>query len=124
MVSPAMLDNMELTLHWRTIHGDLSKLLAFQAHTLTLRGAINNYETAQGNLKQGAVKIVVRGVPQKMTLGKFERASETESESTLNLDYIKIWVDGTEILEYDKFNFIFRVNGTDYMSGTRAAIGR
>ena len=59
-----------------------------------------------------------------MTLGKFEKASETESESTLNLDYIKIWVDGNEILECDKLNYIFRVNGEDYMAGTRTAVGR
>ena len=59
-----------------------------------------------------------------MTLGKFERASETESESTLNLDYIKIEVGGKEILEYDKFNFFFTVNGVDYLAGTRTAIGR
>lgn len=124
MVSPAMMDNLELTLHWRTIHGDLTKLLAFKAHTLTLRGALNNYETAEGKLKQPAIKIVVRGLPQKMTLGKFERASETESESVLNLDYIKIWVGGTALLEYDKFNFVYKVNGTDYLANVRTAIGR
>ena len=124
MVSPGMMDNLELTLHWRTIHDDLSRLLAFEAHTLTLRGALNNYETAGGELSQSPIKIVVRGLPQKMTLGKFERASETESESVLNLDYIKITVGGEEILEYDKFNFVFSVNGVDYMAGTRTAIGR
>ncbi len=123
MVSPGMMDNLELTLHWRTPHKDVSKLLAFEAHTLTLRGALNNYETASGVPIQEAIKIVVRGLPQKMTLGKFERATETESESTLNLDYIKITVGGKELLEYDKFNFVFRVNGTDYMRGTRTAIG-
>ena len=124
MVSPAMLDNMELTLHWRTIHGDLTKLLGFKAHTLTLLGAMNNYETAAGNLKQPSVKILVRGLPQKMTLGKFERASETESETTLNIDYIKITVGGEEKLEYDKFNFVFRVNTVDYLANVRTAIGR
>lgn len=124
MVSPGMMENLEMTLHWRTIHSDLSRLIGFKAHMLTLRGALNNYLTENGKMKQQAIKIVVRGVPQKMTLGKFERASETESESTLNLDYIKIEVGGKEILEYDKFNFFFTVNGVDYLAGTRTAIGR
>lgn len=124
MVSPGMMDNLEMTLHWRTIHGDLSKLFAFKAHTLTLLGAMNNYETSEGKLKAPKVKIVVRGLPQKMTLGKFERASETESESTLNLDYIKITVAENKIFEYDKFNYVFSVNGVDYMAKTRAAVGR
>lgn len=124
MVSPAMMDNLEVTLHWRTIHEDLTQLLSHQAHTLTLRSAQNIYDAATGIFRAQPVKIVLRGVPQKMTLGKFEKAAETESESTLNIDYIKIWVDGTEVLEYDKFNYVFRVNRTDYLVGTRTAIGR
>lgn len=124
MVSPGMMENLEMTLHWRTIHSDLSQLLGFSSHMLTLRGALNNYETAGGYMIQEQIKIVARGVPQKMTLGKFERASETESESTLNLDYIKIEVDGEKLVEYDKFNFVFEVNGIDHMLGVRTMIGR
>lgn len=124
MTFPGMFDNAECTLHWRTIQEDLTFLMSHQAHTLTLRSSQNIYDAATGLFKAQPVKIVIRGVPQKMTLGKFEKASETESESTLNLDYIKVWVDGSEVLEYDKFNYIFRINGDDYMSGTRTAVGR
>lgn len=124
MVSPGMLENMELTLHWRTIHDEASRLVGFQSHMLTLRGALNNYETSSGSLFQNSIKIVARGIPQTMTLGKFERASETETESKLNLDYIKIEVGGTELVEYDKFNFVFKVNGIDHMAGVRTRIGR
>lgn len=124
MTFPGMFDNLETTLHWRTIQSDLTFLMSHQAHTLTLRSSQNVYDAAKGTFRAQAVKIVIRGVPQKMTLGKLEKASETDSESTLNLDYIKIWVDGSEVLEYDKLNFIFRVNGVDYLSGTREAIGR
>lgn len=124
MSFPGMTDNLEVTLHWRTIHEDLTFLIAHRAHTLTLRSSQNVYDAATGIFRAQPVKIVLRGVPQKMTLGKFEKASETESESTLNLDYIKIWVDGNEILECDKLNYLFRVNGEDYMEGTRTAVGR
>ena len=124
MVSPGMMDNLELTLHWRTIHRDLTLLGAPKAHTLTLRSAQNNYEAASGLLKVQPVKIVARGLPQKTTLGKLEKAAETESESTLNLDYIKVEVSGKVILEYDKFNYVFKVNGTDYMKATATAVGR
>ena len=124
MTFPGMFDNIECTLHWRTIQGNLTWLMSHQAHTLTLRSSQNIYDAGSGKFRAQAVKILIRGVPQKMTLGKLEKASETESESTLNLDYIKIWVDGKEVLEYDKFNYIFKVNGVDNLNGTRSAIGR
>lgn len=124
MVSPGMVDNMELTLHWRTIHSDLTLLSAPKAHTLTLRSAQNNYGAATGVLGVQAVKIVARGLPQKMTLGKLEKAAETESESTLNLDYLKILVGGKKIFELDKFNYVFKVNGEDYLKSVRTAVGR
>lgn len=124
MSFPGMTDNLEVTLHWRTIQKDLTLLMSHRAHTLTLRSSQNIYDAATGLFRAQPVKILIRGVPQKMTLGKLEKASETESESTLNLDYIKIWVDGKEVLECDKLNYIFRVNGVDDMAGTRTAIGR
>lgn len=124
MPSPGMLEDMEITFHWHTIHGDVTFLFAHQAHELTLMGSQNVYDSATSKFRAQQVKIMVRGVPHKMTLGKFERASETESESTLGIDYIKITVDGSEVLEYDKFNFVFRINGYDYMAGTRSAMGR
>ena len=110
------------TLHWRTIHGDLTKILAPITHHLTLRGAIQNYDAATGLMKVSAVKIVIYGVPKKSALGKFEPGEQTDSESEFEIVYLKIECDGEELVELDKMNAVFRVNGADYISDTREAL--
>ena len=124
MPSPGMFEDMEVTLHWHAVNNDLTFLLGHRAHELTLMGSQNVYDSGRGEFRAQPVKIFLRGVPHKMTLGKLERASETESETTLGIDYIKITIDGKEVVEYDKFNFVFRTNGEDFLAGTRTAIGR
>lgn len=123
MPTQGMVENLEVTIHWRSIHADLTLLAAQRAHDLTLRGSQHIYDAATGKMKAQAVKIDLRGIPTKMTFGKFEQASETDSQSTLTLDYLKITVDGEIITEFDRFNYILKINGTDYLGDTRNALG-
>ena len=116
--------DLTCTLHWRTIHNDLTKLSAPRAHILDLRGAIQNYDAGTGLLAVSPVVIVFRGLPHKRTLGKFEPGELTDSENEFGIDYLKITVDDEEVIEFDKLNYIFRVNGTDYMSDVKTAVGR
>lgn len=120
-------ENAEVTIHWREVSNRFMGLAAYKSHALTFRSAQHLYDAAYGNIRQEPLKIVVRGIPAKIGLGKLEQAAETESEITLNIDYIKIWVDGALQMEFDRFNYIWRVNqfGTmvDYLAETRAAMG-
>jgi len=124
MPSPGMLEDMEVTLHWHAVNTNLTFLFGHRAHELTLLGSQNVYDSGRGEFRGQQVKIFLRGVPHKMTMGKFERASETESETVLGIDYIKISIDSREVIEYDKFNYIFRVNREDFLADTRSNIGR
>ena len=46
-----------------------------------------------------------------------------ENETTLELDYLKIEVNSETTAEVDKYNFIYKVNGTDYLAAVRRAVG-
>ena len=116
--------DMSLTLKWRTIHRDLTELSAPYGHKLTLRGAIQNYDSGSNKMVVSAAKITVTGLPHKTALGKFEPGESTESETEFGIIYIKIDIDGVNILELDKYNYKYSVNGTDYLAPTRAAVGR
>jgi hypothetical protein len=37
--------------------------------------------------------------------------------------YLKVSVDGKEIVEIDKYNYICRINGKDYLKEVRQALG-
>lgn len=123
MPVPSMKESMELTIHWRTIHEDLTVFSAPITHDLTLRGAQKNYDAATGEIITQAVKILVRGLTKKTSTGKFEQSSETDSETTLEVVYLKITIDDRDELELDKFNFVHRVDGVDYLQATRNALG-
>lgn len=117
------IENLEITLHWRSIFERPTELLGQNAIMMSLRGAMQKYDAATGVLKPLPVRIDCRCLSAGLTLGKLEPAEQTDTESKFNLDYIKITIDGTKEFEHDKFNYIHEVGGYDYLSATRAALG-
>ena len=117
-------NSLSCTLHWMSIHSDLTKLSAPGSHIVTLRGALQRYDAGLGTIEVSPVKITFRTLPSKATLGKFEPGEMTESENEFSINYLKMTVDGVELLEIDKLNYVYRVNGTDYLADTREALGQ
>ena len=116
-------ENLEVTLHWRSIFESPTRLLRQGSTMLSLRGAMQKYDAATGELKVLPVRIDVRALPTGLTLGKLEPAEQTDTESKFACDYLKITIDGAKYLELDKFNYIFEVSGDDYLSAVRGALG-
>ncbi len=115
--------SMTTTLTWNTTTEDAVKLLIPEAHQLDVRGSIQVYDAGTGKFHDEAVKVVMRTMPKKVGIGSFEPAKKMDSETELEVAYIKVSQNGKELVEVDKFNFIFRVNGTDYMSKIRQNMG-
>lgn len=42
------------------------------------------------------------------------------STTAFSISYLKVLIDGEEVLEVDKLNYIFKVLGRDYQAQTRA----
>ena len=61
--------------------------------------------------------------PKNLELGKFDVGAATGTTTTLEVDYIKVTVDGSDVLELDKYNYICKIDGTDYLSEVREALG-
>lgn len=117
------LENMELTLHWRSIFERPVNLLQQNAVMLSLRGAMQKYDAATGVLRPLPVRIDARCLTAGLTLGKLEPSEQTDTETKFTIDYLKITVNGVKEFEHDKFNFIHEIEGYDYLSATRAALG-
>lgn len=116
--------NMELTLQWRSIFEQPLRLFRGSSVMLSLRGAIETYDAALGELKAKAVRVDIRGLPASLNLGKFESSSEMESELKVHLDYIKVVVGGqSTLLEIDKENFVYSIDGNDFLGDVRNALG-
>ena len=52
--------------------------------------------------------------------GKVEKGETMEAEVTLELTYILIEVDGKQLIEVDKLNSVYKVNGVDMLAEINA----
>ncbi len=59
---------------------------------------------------------------KKFNPGKVEKGEAMEATVTLELTYLMIEVDGQQLLEVDKLNGIYKVNGTDMLAGVNSLI--
>ena len=119
----AHMENIEVTLHWRSIFERPTFLLSQDSFMLSLRGAMQRYDAATGVLKVLPVRIDLRGLSTGGALGKFEPSELTDTESKFNCDYVKIMIDGQTYFEHDVFNFVHVVNGSDFLRDVRTALG-
>ena len=115
--------SMELELNWRSLAKRNIVLAKPTGVNLDLRGAVQVNDNATGTMKSESVKIVVRGMTKNTDLGKLEMGATTDTKNTIEVTYIKIDVDGSTVLEIDKYNYICRIDGEDYLSDVRTALG-
>lgn len=117
------LGSAETKLNWRTVTNRNISLVAPKAHTLDIRGDQQVYDSTAGEYKTCAIKLLVVGIPKNTELGKLEPATTTGTSNTFETNYMKLTIDGKDKLEFDKYNYIFKVDGTDYLSESREALG-
>jgi len=108
---------------WNVPNKQGFSLLVPQAHQLEIYGSFQYYDSGTGALSTENVKVVVRGMPKKVGMGKTEPAKKMESDTELECSYIKIWMGGEEVVEIDKFAFIGRILGVDYLEQVRKDLG-
>ena len=117
------LSSMEFGINWRTINKSLIKLAAPNFHSLEFRGAQQVLDKEHEELTIEDVRVVVRGLPKETDLGKGQTAAKTDSSTTLECTYLKVDIAGDTVVEIDKLNGICNIDGTDYWSAIRKALG-
>lgn len=118
------LQAMQTTLSWRTIEKAAAVLMEQKAHHLEFRGALQDYNASDGTIETRAVRLVMRAMPKKFGLGNLEPGSSTDSESEFEVVYLKLFIEDREVLEIDKYNYIYKVNGKDLLAPVRKALGQ
>lgn len=115
--------SMTCTLNWRTVEQSTIRLLRQQAHTLDFRGAMQVYDSGTGQYNSVGIKVTVKAIPKSGTLGNLQPAAAMSASNELEVTYIKILVDGREMLEIDKFNYVCRIDGVDALAAVRTQLG-
>lgn len=113
---------MKTTVKFRTITAEAVGILAAPAaHLIDFRGSQQIQEA--GVLKSIPIRVTIKGTPTSVELGKLEVGKPTDSGDEFSVSYLKVYVDGKEIVEIDPYNFIAKFNGVDALAGVRKDLG-
>ncbi len=118
------LEAMTLGLNFRTPSKEMYALNEPRKHQIDLRVAVQASDTVSGTIETEAVKHVIVCKPKKMAAGKVAPASGAESSLEMTVTYWATYIDGEQVQEIDVLNFIFKINGTDYLADVRKALGK
>ena len=118
------LEAMTLTLNFRTLVRDALQLLEPRDHQIDLRVAQQDKDTVSGKTVVTALKHVFVCKPKSLNPGGVAPASAADASGEYAVTYWATFIDGRKTLEIDILNFIYFVNGTDYLAEVRQALGK
>lgn len=123
LVNPGNISAMSATLNWRTVNDDLLVLGQPVTHQLECLGAIEQYDAGTGEYVTKQAALTLRVTPKKVSLGKFENNATMDASNEFSVVYMKLKLDGVTKVEIDQLNYIFVIDGTDFLAKVRTALG-
>ncbi len=107
----------DIEIPFRTLYESVFKLMDTRTPlSLTIRGSEQSTSTSTGATVMTSIRIVVRGKFKAFEGGKMKIGEGTESKIKLESWYILFEIDGKKMLELDKFNPTYVVDGQDMLA--------
>lgn len=119
-ITPGHFGPMPITFSWRTAPtAEAVQLMKPKASLIEFRGAIQIFDKSTSEYKTVGKKVTVRAKPKSLDLGKAEAAATMDASTEMECEYIKIQENGLTLIEIDKLNNIYVVDGVDYRAELR-----
>ena len=97
-------------------------LFLAQTGMVTYRGSMQVLNTANQTNDFQQVTVVTKGKVKSFELGVLKRGGKGEPKIVRELYYVKITIGGQEMIELDKFNMVWKINGVDRLQKVRSQI--
>lgn len=120
----AKLESLKVKLRWHALSPEVSYLARQDPHDIALYGAINKYDTAKGILGVMPVRIEFRGLTKVTETGAFKPNEFMDSATEFEIIALKITIAGEVAFELNKLDYIFKVDGEDYVAEEAGALNR
>ena len=115
-------ESMEQEVQFNTLYSSAADMLSpLNTVNLTFRAAQQVYDKTGGYNFKG-LRVVEMGRVKKFNPGKIEKSESMEATVTLELTYILIENDGQKLVEIDKLNGVYIVNGVDMLAEVRGLV--
>lgn len=112
----------EMEIPFRLMDKQAAELLKTAGTILFIRAAVQEKDPSTLKLVNKSLKITVGGNPKGVSLGTVGGAKTMDSSVKLEVTYFKHEYDGTVLLEVDKLNNIYVVNGEDQLMEIKSMI--
>ena len=114
---PGQFESMEQEIDFNVLYSSAMDMLSpLSVVNLTLRAAQQVYDKTGGYAFKG-LRVVEMGRVKTFNPGKVEKGEGMEAKVTLELTYLLVENDGSPLLEVDKLNGVYKVNGVDMLAG-------
>lgn len=114
--TPGYFTNQEIEIPFRILDKEATDMLDMtKAVQLEIRGA-QQTTNSEGDIEFRPMRVVVRGRSGKLAMGKVKAGSTMDTKITLTVLYILIELEGKPVLELDKMNEVYKVNGKDVLA--------
>lgn len=120
--TPGHFGSQEIEIPFRTLTQSSMKLLEHENNTFIFRAAQQSRSIQDNKTVIRPLKIITKGALKGINLGKLSVGGQTETTVKQEIYYIKVEENGETLLELDKLNFIYIVNGVDKLADVRNAI--
>lgn len=120
--TPGHFGAMTIEIAFRTLFQKSFSLMRYRGKSLVLRAAQQSYDMSNGQVSHRGLKITIKGHPKGLDLGKLAVGGATESKNAIEVMYLKVEENGKVMLELDKLNFIFKVDGEDVLKTIKSLI--
>ena len=104
---PGQFESMEATLNWNTMYSYATKMMN---------------PNKNGGYTYKGLRVVLGGRPKELDPGKLKRADTMGSTTTLEVTRYLMEVDGTTVIDIDKFAGRYYVDGEDMRAEINALI--
>ena len=117
-------DAMTVTLNFRTTTPASIRLSEPRRHVLDLRIANEEEDPVENALTVPPEKHVMVVIPKTHNVGQIAPGQPTNGSGEYAVRYWATWLNGTKVREIDPMNMKYDVNGVDYLSDVRRAMGK
>ena len=121
---PSGVEALEGEITWNSINPEWANKAynPFKATQLMVRGNLQTFD-ATGLAKEVPIVITCSAMFSKNALGSFKPKEKAEYATTFNANEVRMVIDGREVIYYNAFKSVYRVNGSDALSQFRKNIG-
>lgn len=117
------LESAKATVNWRLISDEIVDFLKPQVLKLDLRAANQVLDSVIGKHEFTVTRAVIKGMPIGTEPGTLSKGAQYDGSTQIEVLYMKLEYEGRTLLEFDKLNYIYKVDGVDYSEPLRNALG-